>query len=159
MITESSRQPTGRAIIQLSSKGENAIIVSKGSNNEVEINDDMFDNHQILLVQNEINSSATNKAMEIAYLKGLIVCMNPSPFPLSKTELNFQKVNILIMNEHETNQLIAIYNYTDLFDCDFYSKMRCIMVNSFLIQGRISKYLCTHHYARIRWRYMLYKRK
>lgn len=95
---------SGHAIIQIDSLGQNSIIVEGGSNKK--IGEDYIDNvlkgfnkGDYILLQNEINNVdiLVNKADEI----GLKVFFNPSPINEDIYEIDLNKINCIILNEHE----------------------------------------------------------
>ncbi len=95
---------TGHAIIQVDDKGENCIILYSGSNHMLskEYIDDVLSNFtsdDIILLQNEINN--VQYIIEAAYKKGMKIIFNPSPFHKSLTEIDLNKISILILNEIE----------------------------------------------------------
>lgn len=99
---------SGHAIIQLSSSGENSIVLFGGANqmNSEEYIDEVlshFEAGDILLLQNEINllDSIIQKAAE----KGLIIALNPSPFNEKIEQCDLNKVDIFFINEVEGKQI------------------------------------------------------
>ncbi|MBS1369492.1 MAG: ribokinase [Lentisphaeria bacterium] len=96
--------PTGHAVIQVDSKGENAIILFGGANRgitEAEI-DAALDAAEggILLLQNEINS--LDLIFRKAYERGIPVAFNFAPFdPEAAKALPLGLLSYLIVNEIE----------------------------------------------------------
>lgn len=100
--------PTGHAIIQIDSRGQNCIIIYGGANTAISrehINGvlDKFENGDLVLLQNEINDIAyiAKKAHE----KGMTVALNPSP--VTGLSIPFDTVDIFILNEHEGEALFG----------------------------------------------------
>lgn len=96
--------PTGHAIIQVESTGENSIIVHHGANFEVtkEFIDSVlvnFNKNDILLLQNEISN--VNYIIEKAFEIGMTVVFNPSPIDQTIKQIDLNKVSVLILNEIE----------------------------------------------------------
>ena len=81
-LLETIDGPTGHAIIQVSPKGQNCIIIYGGANQRI-TNEDVdemlshFEAGDVLLLQNE--TSGRDYAMEQAAKKGMLVALNPSP--------------------------------------------------------------------------------
>lgn len=95
---------TGHAIIQLSDKGENSIVLFGGENRNItddEINNVFisFSEGDILLLQNEINN--IKKIMEYGRKKGMKICFNPAPFGIEILDYPLDLVDIFIINETE----------------------------------------------------------
>ena len=99
-----SDTPCGHAIIQVSSAGENCILLHGGANHRVteEMMDEVlsfFDRGDLLVLQNEINGLSTliRKAKD----RGLTVALNPSPFNQIIAEVDLSLIDWLILNETE----------------------------------------------------------
>ncbi|MDO5329603.1 MAG: ribokinase [Coriobacteriia bacterium] len=99
---------SGHAIIQIDKRGQNSILVFRGANlkvTEQQVIDTIskFSEGDYLLLQNEIlmNKLIIDEAKEA----GMIVVLNPSPVDKKIYELDFNKVDYLIMNELEKQQL------------------------------------------------------
>ena len=107
-------QPTGHAIIQVDSDGQNSIILFPGANHAV--TEDMIDQviaaaepGDYILLQNEINLNA--KIIEKSSHAGLITCLNFAPFDTASAQkLPLEKIDILIVNEHEGAGLTGTEN-------------------------------------------------
>lgn len=114
--------PTGHAVIQVNSRGQNCIIVFGGANHSVDAAyvDEVlagFSHGDILLVQNE--TTMVPYAMEAARGKGMQVVFNPSPVGSAVLEYPLDKVNLFILNEHEAALLCGqseADGYTALLD-------------------------------------------
>ncbi|MGL1889991.1 MAG: ribokinase [Spirochaetaceae bacterium] len=102
---------TGQAIIQVTPKAENSIILFGGGNQnmkEVEILDTIshFESGDYLVLQNEIN--LVPKIIEEARNIGMKICLNPAPFDESINSWPLDMVDILIVNELEAEGLAGI---------------------------------------------------
>lgn len=111
--------PTGHAIIQVDSKGQNCIIIHGGSNRtiaECEMDQSLagFGEGDVLLLQNEINGipSIMRKAKD----KGMWIAMNPAPMGREVHEYPMELVDIFIINEIEGAELSGRQNDTDIID-------------------------------------------
>ena len=105
---EVSGSPTGHANIQIDKKGENAIILFKGSNFENSKDQmhkviDEFSEGDVLVLQNEIND--IDYLMTLAKQKGMKIMLNPSPMNDELCTLDLSSVTWLILNEIEGNAL------------------------------------------------------
>lgn len=99
---------TGHAIIQVSSSGENCILLYGGANLAVskELIDEVladFSEGDMLLLQNEI--SEVPYAVKRAYEKGMRIALNPSPFNEVIRDIDLNMISYLILNEHEAREL------------------------------------------------------
>lgn len=99
---------TGHAIIQVSSNGENCILLFGGANKEItieQINHVLanFSTKDILLLQNEINH--LEYIVETAHKRGIKIVLNPSPIDESLTTLDYSKIDYLILNEIEAKSI------------------------------------------------------
>lgn len=99
---------TGNAIIQVDDKGENSIVLYKGANfdNDKNFIDevlDNFDKDDILLLQNEISSM--KYLIDKAYEKGMKIVLNPSPITDEIKEFDFNKIDLLLVNEIESKDI------------------------------------------------------
>ena len=99
---------TGNAIIQVDDKGENSIVLYKGANfdNDKKFIDevlDNFDKDDILLLQNEISSM--KYLIDKAYEKGMKIVLNPSPITDDVKEFDFNKIDLLLVNEIEAKNI------------------------------------------------------
>lgn len=102
--------PTGLALIQVSSDGQNSIVLFGGSNKEftsLEIEETLSfaKKGDWVLITNEINclSSIITKA----YSKGLKICFNPAPFEESVKHLPLELLDVLVLNEVEAEGLTS----------------------------------------------------
>lgn len=99
---------TGNAIIQVDDRGENSIVLYKGANfdNDKKFIDevlDNFDKDDILLLQNEISSM--KYLIDKAYEKGMKIVLNPSPITDEIKEFDFNKIDLLLVNEIEAKDI------------------------------------------------------
>lgn len=99
---------TGNAIIQVDDKGENSIVLYKGANfdNDKKFIDevlDNFDKDDILVLQNEISSM--KYLIDKAYEKGMKIVLNPSPITEDVKEFDFNKIDLLLVNEIEAKDI------------------------------------------------------
>jgi ribokinase len=100
--------PSGHAIIQVNTNGENAIVIFGGANKEITQQDvikalsDTKPNDWVLM-QNE--TSALKDVLEQARLHHLKVAFNPAPMTDSVMDLPFECIDLLIVNEVEAAQI------------------------------------------------------
>lgn len=99
---------TGNAIIQVDDKGENSIVLYKGANfdNDKKFIDEVlndFSKDDILLLQNEISSM--KYLINKAYEKGMKIVLNPSPITDEIKEFDFNKIDLLLVNEIEAKDI------------------------------------------------------
>jgi ribokinase len=97
-------EPTGHAVIQVDSDGENAIVIHGGANRAITRIDAervlaSFASRDIVLLQNEI--SALADVMALAAAKGMRVVFNPAPFAAEVLDYPLQNVALFILNETE----------------------------------------------------------
>jgi ribokinase len=100
--------PTGHAMIQVSSAGENAIVLHRGANASVTAEDvaralESCCADDILLVQNETSSVA--EAIRAAKRRGLQVVFNPAPMSAAVLEYPLRDVDCFVLNETEAEDL------------------------------------------------------
>lgn len=99
---------TGNAIIQVDDRGENSIVLYKGANfdNDKKFIDEVlndFSKDDILLLQNEISSM--KYLIDKAYEKGMKIVLNPSPITDEIKEFDFNKIDLLLVNEIEAKDI------------------------------------------------------
>lgn len=109
--------PTGNAIIQVDDKGENSIVLYKGANfdNDEEYIDEVlsnFDKNDILILQNEINNM--DYIIEKGFEKEMKLVLNPSPITEEIKNFDFNKIDLLLVNETEAKE---ISNCDDIEKC------------------------------------------
>lgn len=108
-----SDKPTGVAFIMLeTTTGENRILIVKGANEDLNIEDiekldHLFVKDDILLTQFENNPEIVQYIVKKGHEKGMTVVLNPAP--VNKfDESYFKYVDYLVPNEHELEQLTNI---------------------------------------------------
>jgi len=106
-----SDEPTGHAVIQVDACGENAIFLYPGANHDIgekQIETCLkgFDNGDILLLQNEINSIPC--ILQLAHDRGLHTILNPAPFTASVAQYPLDLVDVLVANRTEATGLIGL---------------------------------------------------
>ncbi|MDN4502074.1 ribokinase [Alteromonadaceae bacterium BrNp21-10] len=97
-------EASGHAMIQVDSKGENAIVLYAGanqSNSEQELKQALStaEEDDWLLLQNETNNVAL--AIEVAHQQGLQVAYNPAPVSAQAQDVDPQHVDLLFVNQVE----------------------------------------------------------
>ncbi len=100
--------PTGHAIIQVASSGENAIVLFGGANKELGNQDilralDSANPNDWVLTQNE--TSAIEKVLQQAKDHDLKVAFNPAPMTDSVKDLPHDCIDLLIVNEVEAAEI------------------------------------------------------
>lgn len=108
---------TGSAFIQVNQVGENAIVISKNANGCIDLLKvksvlDMFERGDYVVLQNEINDLA--KIIDMCFKRGLRVVLNPSPIDDSISMELLSKVEMLIANKEEFQN---ITNGDNLEEC------------------------------------------
>lgn len=96
--------PTGHAIIQVDTKGQNCIVIFGGANNDISENDideilQNFEAGDILLLQNEVSN--IEYAIEMAHKKGMKIALNPSPIDDLASSDKLKYIDWFILNEVE----------------------------------------------------------
>ncbi|QRW02140.1 PfkB family carbohydrate kinase [Ceratobasidium sp. AG-Ba] len=103
-------QPSGRAIIQTTPDGENAIFLFPGTNHISYPADRsaLQTYHTHLLLQNEIRLSDTVDTLHAAYRQGVVSIFNPSPMLLPEELRSFPwaELSVLVVNEGEAMTLL-----------------------------------------------------
>ncbi|KAB5596275.1 PfkB family carbohydrate kinase [Ceratobasidium theobromae] len=115
-------QPSGRAIIQTTPDGENAIFLFPGTNNVPYPTDPpaLRPYHTHLLLQNEVLLSDTVETLRAAHRQGVVSIFNPSPM-LSLEELRsfpWEKLSVLVVNYGEANTLLRALSGQEMHDSD-----------------------------------------
>ena len=95
---------SGHTIIQVEDGGQNCIIVNGGANqripkSHIDIVMRRFSKNDILLLQNEINN--LTYIMEKAYMAGMQIIFNPSPYIDEIKKLPLYTVSYFVVNENE----------------------------------------------------------
>ncbi|CUA69082.1 ribokinase [Rhizoctonia solani] len=116
-------KPSGRAIIQTTPDGENAIFLFPGTNHVSYPPNTpaLRPYHTHLLLQNEILLSDTVETLQAAYQQGVVSIFNPSPM-LSVEELRsfpWQKLSVLVINQGEARTLLSALGKQDEKLADF----------------------------------------
>ena len=109
--------PTGHAIIQVTPRGENAIVLYGGANRRIAPADAeralaAAKGGDWLLLQNEI--SAMPDIMRIAARRSMKIAFNPAPMHESVLELPLDLVATFILNEVEAGMLTGATNELDM---------------------------------------------
>lgn len=107
-LVEVADVPTGHAIIQVNSDGENCIVLYGGANRCMVDSDVLrlmqkFSERDYLLVQNEISSVPA--ILSEGKRKGMVVVFNPAPMGREVLDYPLQLVDIVIANETEARGL------------------------------------------------------
>lgn len=103
-----SAEPTGHAVIQVDSSGQNCILLYSGANSDID-NDFVdsvlseYGNGDLLLLQNEITHLPY--IMRKAYEKGIRIVLNPSPVDENLLAYPLELVSWFILNEIEGHVL------------------------------------------------------
>lgn len=98
--------PTGRALIGVSTAGENSIIVVPGANARLAAADvvDAARSARVMLVQLEVPLETVHAALDAARSAGAITILNPAPATELPAEL-IRLCDVVIPNEHELELL------------------------------------------------------
>jgi len=96
--------PSGHAVIQVNSAGENAIVIVGGANRLVDDHDVRrivagFGQGDYLLVQNEV--SAVPRILQSAKAQGMTVVFNPAPMTPEVLDYPLDRVDLFIVNTVE----------------------------------------------------------
>ena len=107
-LVEIADVPTGHAIIQVNSEGENCIVLYGGANRCMTDSDVLrvmkrFSEGDYLLVQNEMSSIPA--ILREGKRKGMVVVFNPAPMSPEVLDYPLELVDILIANEIEARGL------------------------------------------------------
>ncbi len=106
------KAPSGVAMITISDKGENAIVVAPGANAELLPSDlddaeKAFDEASMMLIQLETPLPTVQKAVELSHELDTKVILNPAPAAKLPAEI-LSKVDIITPNETEAEKLTGI---------------------------------------------------
>ena len=95
--------PTGRAFINVDSRGENEIVVVSGANTQVGIaqNPLQLPTSHVLLMQLEIPLTTVVAALAAARKSGAVTVLNPAPYK-SLTEDILSLIDLIVPNETES---------------------------------------------------------
>lgn len=110
---------SGHAIIQVDQNGQNSIIVHGGANQAIteEYIDEVlgeFSKGDLIVLQNEINF--LNTIINKAHSMGMVVALNPSPVDDNILGCDIGKVDILILNEVEAEQMTGKQGYAAMLE-------------------------------------------
>ncbi len=113
-LVELSDAPTGRALIGVSSSGENSIIVVPGANGRLKPNDvrAAAGSGRVLLVQREVPAVVVREALAAAKQAGALTILNPAPAS-RVDEDTLALCDIVIPNEHEVQLLGGVTTLLD----------------------------------------------
>lgn len=112
---EVSENITGTAFINVSSKGENNIVVYPGANKDLDIaqierHRKVIENSSVCVLQLEIPYEVVKHVINICYEKDVKVIFNPAPATSGIEDELIRKTYILIPNETELNILSGTHN-------------------------------------------------
>ena len=112
-------EPTGHAIIQVDKYGQNSILLYGGANqciDEKYIDEVLlhFGEGDFIVLQNEI--SHLDYIIEQAYLKKMIIVLNPSPLDSKLKSYDLSKVSYFFINEVEGEQLSGFKDPKDILN-------------------------------------------
>ena len=95
--------PTGRAFINVDSRGENEIVVVSGANTQVGIAHDaiVLPMARVVLMQLEIPLTTVRNALHLARRNGAVTVLNPAPYK-SLTDEILSLVDVIVPNETES---------------------------------------------------------
>jgi len=95
--------PTGRAFINVDSRGENEIVVVSGANTQVGVaqNPLVLPTSRVLLMQLEIPLTTVRNALQIARRNGALTVLNPAPFKALDAGV-LSLVDVIVPNETES---------------------------------------------------------
>ena len=112
-----SSEPSGQAIIQVNSSGQNSIIILAGANGTITgtyadhvLNS--FEEGDLIVLQNEITN--VDYIIKQAHSRGLTVAFNPSPFNEQVLKCDLSDVDYLIVNEIEGSLLSGEEDYAKI---------------------------------------------
>jgi len=109
-LIETVDEPTGHALIQVNTQGENAIIIHAGANEGFLDSDiqkvlNLCQAGDYLLLQNEIN--ALDKILQMSRDRGLNVIFNPAPMSTEVKNYPLEYVDLFIINKIEGEMLTS----------------------------------------------------
>ena len=102
------REMQGHTVIQVNPEGENCILLFGGSNQCISKEYvrqvlDRFEQGDWLILQNEINGLPL--ITELAARQGMHIVLNPSPYDRSLEEIDLNRLDWLLLNEIEAEQI------------------------------------------------------
>lgn len=106
VVDESCR--TGSAFIQVAVDGQNAIVLDPGGNHaitpsQIDRTFAAFAHGDVLLLQNEVNDVPA--LLRAGKQRGMTIVFNPAPMTPAVHKYPLDVVDVLIVNEHESEQL------------------------------------------------------
>ncbi|NJL31232.1 MAG: ribokinase [Phycisphaerales bacterium] len=101
---EVGEDPTGQAMIQVDTRGQNSIVLFAGANRKItdvqaQYTIEHFSSGDVLLLQNEINR--VDHIMRVGNKRGMSICFNPAPMGAEVMNYPLELVNLLVLNETE----------------------------------------------------------
>lgn len=118
---------SGVAFINVDARGENTIVLSSGANAQLSPADvrksaHVFDDADVLLLQNEIPWETNAAAIHEARTRGVSVWLNPAPaMRLSREQL--RSIDVLILNETELARMTGQATMDGQVDMDALSEL------------------------------------
>ena len=111
-ILRNRRLPTGMALIELTSKGENRIIASPGANGSLSEKDlkllgSLWKEVNVFVAQLEIPVETVHRGLKMAKKYGAITLLNPSP-PIQLSSDILSLVDFFVPNEMEAQFLTGV---------------------------------------------------
>jgi len=112
LILEDKKLPTGTAVIELTTKGENRIIAFLGANGSLSVNDlKRLERHWsgvgVFVTQLEISLETVERGLRTAKDQGALTLLNPSP-PIPLASHILSTVDFIVPNEVEAQLLTGI---------------------------------------------------
>jgi ribokinase len=112
LILEDKKLPTGTAVIELTTKGENRIIAFLGANGSLSVNDlKRMERHWsgvgVFVTQLEIPLETVERGLRTAKDQGALTLLNPSP-PIPLASHILSTVDFIVPNEVEAQLLTGI---------------------------------------------------
>ncbi|MGA1835904.1 PfkB family carbohydrate kinase [Herbiconiux sp. 11R-BC] len=109
--------PTGRAVVAVDDRAENAIIVLAGANELLDaatVGASLrgIGAEDVLVLQNEVPAAANRAAATFARAAGATVVWNAAPAPATAADI-VGDIDLLVVNEHELAQLAALLGVGD----------------------------------------------
>lgn len=124
--------PTGSAFIQIDKNGENSIILFHGANYKITKTyvDQVlrgFSQGDVIVLQNEISN--LSYIIDQARKRGLFIVLNPSPINQGILDLDFNKIDLLLMNQTEACDISGIEEIDSItkYFRSTYKYLRCII--------------------------------
>jgi ribokinase len=111
LIVVDKLRRTGSAFIQVDESGQNAIVLDAGGNHaitptHIERAFAAFAPGDILLLQNEVNDVPA--LLRAGKQRGMMIVFNPAPMTPAVHSYPLDVVDVLIVNEHESEQLSGV---------------------------------------------------